>query len=656
MKRDPKGRALFYTRDSEGRYEMTPGEYVAWASKNAAQHGVSFDGTPEGIERMIAEKRSVQGDLFLDYGVAGNLLSRRGLDALFKEAMANKSVTHILIPRRDRFARPDDPMDGVRLENLLRKAGITLIFMDVVLLPLSKTGRANIGELISALLDYDTSGKFRRDLAQKLIYSQMQLAKLGYSIGGRAPYGFRRFLTKDDGTVVRQLLDGECIRMAHHHVVWLPGPDEEIAIIRRILALLEDMPASRVAGKLTKEGVPAPDAGRTRTDHGIKHATSGVWHQTTVTNIARNPLVGALMAYGRRSMGDQLRFTPDGPRELEEADLRTDGKPKVVRNSESALIMTPARFEPLIPRDRHDQLVEKLNERAGTQRGKPRSVDPTRNPLGCRCYDMDCGWPMYRQPNGSSFGYLCGLYQQSQGAKCGHNRVDGPLATRFLLSCSRQRILTPRTWEKVEQRLQELARQEAAGGEQGTTIATKKAALAVVNGKLERTTANMALAENEAQYKAMASVFEQLKRDKETLETELKSAGVGKNGGNLQTEIAKALELGRQLTELADDAANMGAIGELFKLTNARIFLRFKEVQAKKRKLNKVIGGVVTWGTAPTPVTIYLGPTSRKVVKDPTGALLPAGSGDFRAPVSEPGSGPGGEGDSLGNVNRGERI
>jgi hypothetical protein len=34
--------------------------------------------------------------------------------------------------------------------------------------------------------------------------------------------------------------------------------------------------------------------------------------------IARNPLLRAVVEYGRRSMGDRLRFAPEGPRELSE--------------------------------------------------------------------------------------------------------------------------------------------------------------------------------------------------------------------------------------------------------------------------------------------------------------------------------------------------
>jgi hypothetical protein len=113
------------------------------------------------------------------------------------------------------------------------------------------------------MIDYDRAGKDRRDLAQKMIYAQLNLAKAGFSTGGRPPFGFRRWLVKADGQSVRQLCEGESVKMAGHHVVWLPGPREELALIHRILGMLERMPATRVAAVLTAEGVPTPDGGRT---------------------------------------------------------------------------------------------------------------------------------------------------------------------------------------------------------------------------------------------------------------------------------------------------------------------------------------------------------------------------------------------------------
>src|SRR5262249_16029375 len=149
---------------------------------------------------------------------------------------------------------------------------------------------------------------------------------------------------------------------------------------------------------LTAEGVPPPDAGRKRTDNGIKHTTSGVWHQVTVTSIARNPLLRAFVEYGRRSMGDTLRFTKLQPREFTDRDRGLDGKPKVIVNAKADRITAPAHFTPPIESDQVERTIAALDRRSGTQRGKPRSQNPSQNPLGSRVFDISCGWPMYRQP------------------------------------------------------------------------------------------------------------------------------------------------------------------------------------------------------------------------------------------------------------------
>jgi DNA invertase Pin-like site-specific DNA recombinase len=258
-KRPALGRGLFYTRDSGGEHENTPGEYVRWGQKEATRLGVAFTWSPETIEAMIRDGRSQDGDLFLDYGVKGNRLQRPGLDALFRVALADSGVTHVFIPRRDRLARPNNPTDAVQLETTLRTAGLTLIFMGKTMPPL-KRGNHDLSELIVGMVDYSQAGQERRTLAEKIIYAQRKLASLGCSTGGRPPFGFRRWLVSAAGAPVRELAEGECVQRAGHHVFWLPGPDEEIALIRRILEMLETTPASRVAKMLTTEGVPTPDA------------------------------------------------------------------------------------------------------------------------------------------------------------------------------------------------------------------------------------------------------------------------------------------------------------------------------------------------------------------------------------------------------------
>ncbi len=654
-----KKRALFYHRDSGGKAEMAPAEYVEWARQTAEKLNLSFDGTPDRLNIMIREKQFAHGDLFLDYGVKGNLLKRKGLGALMKEAVEDPSVTHVVISRRDRLARPDDPIDGVKLENSLRNAGKTIVYMDRTLPPLKKGKKADLSELIMSLVDFDRAEKDRRDLAQKIIHAQLQLAKLGFSTGGRPPYGFRRWLAKDNGTRVRELEEGERVRMAGHHVVWLPTAEEELKVIHRILEMLDTMPASRVAAQLTKEGIPSPDAGRSRTDNGVKHLVSGVWHQTTVTSIARNELLVAVVSFGLRSMGDKLRFTPDGPRELEKTDFREDEKPKVIRNPEDQRITAPAKFEPLVDVERHQKLIAKLDARGGTQRGKPRSRDPSKNPLGCRIFDMNCSWPMYREPYGRSFRYKCGYYSQSHGANCSNNTVDGVTATQFMLSCLRQRLLSPTLLPIAEQELRELAGQEDGKREADQELVNRRAQLIRVQSQLKTVSDNMALAKTPEQYEVISAKFDQLKAQEASLQTEIAETELKTDQvPDTEAEIAGAMGIIHRLTDLATSSNSLELAAEAFQLTNARLFLQFRAVQVKKRLLNKLSGGVAVLGSAPNPIEVYRGPTGRRALNyNGSTALKAAEPGKLSLPSPPKHTiSSGSEGNSLGNVSRGERI
>jgi hypothetical protein len=384
------------------------------------------------------------------------------------------------------------------------------------------------------------------------------------------------------------------------------------------------------------------------------HPTSGAWHQTTVVNIARNPLLRAVVAHGRRSMGDQLRFSAEGPRPMEESDYRADGRPKVVTNPEAARVEAAARFGPLVEPERHQRLLTTLDQRGGTQRGKPRSRDPKRNPLGGRVFDMACGWPMYRQPSSGSFRYLCGLYQQSHGASCRHNHVDGPTTVRFLLESIHQRVLAPGLRARLEAELRRLAEADRAAAAGDVAPARAEARLKEVERELSLAEANLARAEGEAQFKAVAAAFERLRAEKEALEAELRSAaGRPWSGRDPQEEVAAALARLDGLGELAADPANLPSIGELFVRLKVRLFLRFGEAPWGKRTVTRVCGGVVIFGSTPPPVALYVGPTARRHVKSLAAPVDEESTGV--ATASDPGLSAR-EGDSSGNVSRGERI
>jgi hypothetical protein len=661
MKEKTSGRALFYNRDSGGKHEATPTEYVGWAMAEAQKRGLGFDGSPELIQGMIRGGEFASGDLYLDYDVKGNVLRRDGLDALMNRVAADRNVTHVFIPRRDRLARPDCALDGVGLENKLRAGGVTVVFMDKELPPIVKGRRQDLGDLILSVIDYNAAGEFRQELAEKIILAQISLAKQGFSTGGRAQFGFRRWLVTQDGKPVRQLEDGERIRRAGHHVVKLPGPDTELNLVRRILILLETTPASRVAAILNQEGIRSPDSGRYRTDSGVRHKVSGLWHQPTVVNIARNRLLVAVATYGQRSMGDQMRLAPQGRRLLAESDFRADNQPKVIRNPASHHITakSPSAFEPVVEPEKFERLQEILDQRAGTQRGKSRAADPMKNPLGARIFDLNCTWPMYRVPYGNSFRYTCGLYQQTHGKNCHHNHIDGVLATRLALSCLQQRLLSPEILEKLKERLRQLVEADHQEAVSHPKVAQSQDRLDQVRRDLKLAERNLAFAENEDQFKAIAAVVEELRQREAALAAEsLLADARDRQRGDVDAEIDAVLKLADHLVELVSGTENCAVAKEAIELANVRIFLSFRPVRRGKRLLNQVTGGVVTIGAAPPPVALYEGPTSRHKIKRmiPRAATAATKDGGRRSPTDSEPNGSGREGTSLGNVNRGDRI
>ena len=643
--RSLSGHALFYTRDSGGGHEQTLQEYVEWARRKSAELGLSFDGSPETILQMARLGEIRRGDLFLDWDVKGDLLDRRALNELREAVARDMTVSHVFIPKRERLARPDDPVDAIQIENELRRLGVHLVYMDKVLAPIKTKRRPDIAEQIVALCEFKQSGQFLEDLAVKIIYAQIRNAKAGYSTGGRPPFGFRRWLCHENGSPVRELASGEVVRLSGHHVIWLPGPQDELNLIVRILSMLETMPASRVARVLNEEGVPSPDAGRSRKDNGVTHKVSGRWNQTTIKGIATNTLCLALKTYGRRAMGNHMRATPSGPRQLDDADVAGESRSRVVQNAPKDQIVAPAKFAPVIEQSRFESLQATLAARAGSQHGKPKGQG-RQTPLDARVVDLACTWPMYRVPYNGRHHYKCGLYQQTQGAQCSHNHVDVDRSTRFVLATIWQQLFASGKLKLIEERIQKLAH---ADGEHDTDPAVQqKAALADVQAKLDRVRANLALAENETQFKAISVVFDELVAKESRLVNEIASVGQPSSPHDPELAAEQALTLLRRLPTLAGDPKNLDGIRELFQRLNVGLYLRFQPVQKKVRVENKLQCGILTMGDVPPPIQRYTGATTRSALSET--------AGEESQKAAQKTTFTGREEKSLGNVSRGDWI
>jgi hypothetical protein len=212
-------------------------------------------------------------------------------------------------------------------------------------------------------------------------------------------------------------------------------------------------------------------------------------------------------------------------------------------------------------------------------------------------------------------------------------------------------VLTTSFRGRLRRKLEAIAERELGAAQPDGVVEGLRSSLAEARRKRERAAENLALADGPGQYRAIAAVFESLSQEESRLEAELEQAERASGlPVDLVAEVEAAWATADRLVESEPDAEDLVAAGELFRALNVRLFLDFKEVKPKKRTLNVVTKGMVTFGMAPAPVPLYEGPTGRRALRAIKGLESFSGS-ECNDDVI-----PDGGGKSLGNVSRGERI
>lgn len=197
--------------------------------------------------------------------------------------------------------------------------------------------------------------------------------------------------------------------------------------------------------------------------------------------------------------------------------------------------------------------------------------------------------------------------------------MSGPQATEFVLRCIRQKLLSPTLLQKIEARLASFG--QADGADTGDNRAKKLAAeLKMVENELAVAKRNLARANSDEEYGAISSEFARLSQRQQQLHQEsIEHVEAKKKLNPSHSELDHVREIIRNLAKLATEAGGLQAAGELIRLVDAKLYLAFEPVTVKKRMINKIKSGVVTFGDAPPPIDVYRGPTSRKALKELTG-------------------------------------
>jgi DNA invertase Pin-like site-specific DNA recombinase len=239
------------------------------------------------------------------------LRNRKGLQQLLKDVVSGAATFKtILVYDISRWGRFQDSDEAAHYEFLCKSAGIPVHYCAE---PFAND--STLPSLIMKALKRTMAGEYSRELGVKIVAGQKRLIRLGYKQCGAPGYGLRRFLVSIDGTRSQQLKDGEYKWISNDRVILVPGPAEEVALVREIYRMFiqEHKTIPAIARGLNSRGIPYPG--------------QNGWTYTIVHTILTHPKYQGFNVYGRTS-----------------SRLHT----KTIRMPESEWLVIPNCFEPII--------------------------------------------------------------------------------------------------------------------------------------------------------------------------------------------------------------------------------------------------------------------------------------------------------------------
>ena len=264
---------------------------------------------------------------YSDAAKSGVALKRRaGLRQLLQDAVAGKAAYRaILVYDVSRWGRFQDTDESAHYEFVCKSAGVPVHYCAETF-----TNDCSLPSLIMKALKRTMAGEYSRELGVKVLAGQQRLARLGFKQGGMPGYGLRRLLVSSDGQPKQVLAFGERKSIATERVILVPGPEQELKVVRDIykMAISEGLPIYAIARELNRRGVPYQESSR--------------WTHHTVAEILTQPKYAGLHVYGRTT---SRLYTP------------------TVRLPKSDWIVSPGVFEPIVDYSTFVQAQQILGER-----------------------------------------------------------------------------------------------------------------------------------------------------------------------------------------------------------------------------------------------------------------------------------------------------
>jgi len=222
---------------------------------------------------------------YSDAGRSGVSARRRpGLCKLLSDVInGNADFKAILVYDVSRWGRFQNYDEAGHYEFLCHQAGVPIYYCAE---PFGSDGSILSGLMKN--LKRIMASEYSRELGVKTFAGQARLATEGFKIGGRAGFGLRRMMISCDGERRRILKPREFKGVKTDRVVYVPGPEQEVRLVRRIYSMaLQGLGYSAIAEALNRRRVVRENG--------------AYWNYEVVKDLLTNPKYMGCNTWGRTS-------------------------------------------------------------------------------------------------------------------------------------------------------------------------------------------------------------------------------------------------------------------------------------------------------------------------------------------------------------------
>ena len=158
----------------------------------------------------------------------------------------------VLVYDVSRWGRFQDTDEAAYYEYICRRRGVSVRYCAEQF--------DNDGGLLATIvkgLKRAMAAEFSRELSVKVLAGQKRTAQLGFRHGGRPGYGLSRLLIDEHGSPKALLENGHAKHLHTDRVVLVPGPSNEVALVREIFDMFveQHIGGSNIARQLNARGI-----------------------------------------------------------------------------------------------------------------------------------------------------------------------------------------------------------------------------------------------------------------------------------------------------------------------------------------------------------------------------------------------------------------